>query len=139
MFRNRPGSELSLDAIQQAAVIPVILAFAEDRSLMSLALVGPQVGVACKPRRQHAGARNMRVHVSMSGWTGTRVDIQIGRRGSVPGMDFLRLGGSVLYHPRRLRRIGLDAGMVEPRRHTLSVAFQPNPVCIKLRLFGLAA
>ena len=68
MFLNSAGSELSLDAIQQAAVIPVILAFAEDRSLVSLALVGPQVGVACQPGRQHARARDMRVHVSMSGW-----------------------------------------------------------------------
>jgi hypothetical protein len=41
MFLDGAGSELSLDAIQQATVIPVILAFAEDRSLVSLALVGP--------------------------------------------------------------------------------------------------
>src|SRR5277367_6212135 len=71
MFLNGPGSELGLDAIQQAAVIPVILAFAEDRSLVSLALVGPQVGVAGQPGRQHACAGDMRVHVSMCGWNRT--------------------------------------------------------------------
>src|SRR5277367_4746706 len=71
MFLNGAGSELSLDAIQQATVIPVIVAFAEDRSLVSLALVGPQVGVTRQPRRQHARTGDMRVHVSMRRWSDT--------------------------------------------------------------------
>src|SRR5450631_1021637 len=127
VIENTSGSELSLHSIQQAAVIPMIRAFAEYWSLVGLPLVGPQSSIARQQSGQGSGPGRSRIHIPMTGWRNAGVDIQISGRCAVAFVDRRRLRCGVCYHPGRLGPIGLDSGgVVQPRKHPLSIPIQRN-------------
>jgi len=87
-------AELSFDAVKQAAPVPVIVAFAKDRSPVGGTLELPQRSMSFEHLSEHAGSGLAGAKINMEPWWHRGMHVEVAGVGAVTAVDFWRLRAS---------------------------------------------